>query len=324
MRVGIACGGYSSEAEISKKSAAVVFEHLHNNGIEVYYLFISSSAWTVGDASGAKMPFDTASFQWKDGDQLKHFDVIFNAVHGPPGEDGDLAKKLAQLGLPHTSCGPDAAALTYNKINCLKAAKELGIPTAKSVTLTRPTATVMDRIVAEIGFPCFVKANQAGSSYGVYRVDAAGELPSAIAGALEEDQQVLVEQALIGRECSVGVVQLLDKIEVLPITEIKTAEAFFTYQAKYEGKAEEITPAEFTPEVTKTLSQHALLLFKALKLEGVVRFDFIVVDNIPFLLEINSVPGLTAASIIPQQWGCTQRPLFELFHGMLQTALNKK
>lgn len=324
MIVGIACGGYSSEAEISKKSAAIVFQHLTENGVTAYFLYIEKQQWIVADGQGTTVPFDRSTYQFKIEEKTLQFDVVFNAVHGPPGEDGVLAAELEKFGVPHTSCSSVAAALTYDKVDCITAAKKLGIPTATSLTLKSATEEILQKIVTEIGFPCFVKANRAGSSFGVYRVEKEADLPEAIAGALKEDNQVLVESALIGRECSVGVVALEAGIEVLPITEIKTDEAFFTYQAKYEGKAQEITPADFSAEITTALQELSLTLFEALELSGVVRIDFIVVDNTPHLLEINSVPGLTAASIIPQQWQCTQRPLFDLFHGMLTTALNKK
>jgi len=324
MRIGVAYGGFTSEAEISEKSGTVVFETLREKLTEVYRIIIGPNQWMVVDEQDNQFPLDIETFEFKQRKETRRFDVIFNAVHGAPGEDGQLAQILEHVELPHTSCPSKVAALTYDKIACLEAAKKIGIKTAKSTQLSKSDPIAIEEILNKISLPCFVKANKAGSSFGVYKVHHQNQLEQAILSAFEEDDQVLIETALIGREVSVGAVTLDGKIEVLPITEIITGEDFFNYEAKYLGKSQEITPADLTPEIEKDLQQIVLSLYQNLNLSGLVRVDFIIVDNEPHMLEINTVPGLTRASIVPQQNQCTGRSLFELFYGMLQSALSKK
>jgi len=324
MRIAVAYGGFTSEAEISEKSGRVVYETLKEKLPEVYRLKISPDAWEVLDENEQAYPLDIDNFSFTKAGRTLTFDVVFNAVHGSPGEDGQLARRLEKARIPHTSCSSAVAALTYDKIATLEAAKKWGALTARSTTVHKSDSIEVETILNGLSLPCFVKANRAGSSFGVYKITDQEQLLEAIQQAFLEDEQVLIEEALVGREVSVGAVYLDHTLEVLPITEIITSEDFFTYEAKYLGKSEEITPASLPLTTEEKLQEIVQTLYHKLGLSGLVRIDFILVDDQPHLLEINTVPGLTRASIVPQQNRCTGRSLFDLFNGMLQMAVAKK
>ena len=321
--IGIACHGYSSEATISMQSAKTVMEHLQKQYSSLFYLKITPNKWAVIDSEGNELeiPIGHFTFEYK-GERLR-FDVLFNALHGSPGEDGKLAALLDLAAIPHTSCDMYPAALTFNKRDCIAIARRLGVPTAPSMTLDKGDRINLDEIQTAVGFPCFVKANRAGSSFGVFKVAGKEALQACIHKAFEEDSQLIIEQALEGREVSVGVVRLHDQIKVLPITEITTENDFFDYAAKYEGQSQEITPANIPKEWEESVSYWARLLYDKLDLKGITRSEFIFVNGMPHLLEINTVPGMTQASIIPQQAQAAGIKLEELFSELLQTALKR-
>ena len=212
-------------------------------------------------------------------------------IHGDPGENGQLAGYFELLNLPHTSCSSAMAALTYDKRNCLVVTDSFGIPSAKRMIFNEGDSVELDEIINTVGLPCFVKANRAGSSFGVYKVSEKTELNSALEGALKEDNELLIEAALEGREITVGVLERKGKIEVLPITEIITENDFFDYEAKYEGKSQEITPAKLPLEWEKAAKKMAEKIYKTMGLRGITRTEFIFVDGVPHLLEINTIPG---------------------------------
>ena len=237
--VGVAWGGFTSEHDISKKSGATVFNALQNSSHEVFYIQITKADWSVSDAAENEYNLDKADFSFtKKGEKIT-FDVIINMIHGAPGENGQLAGMLELLQIPQSSCSSYTAGLTYNKRDCLAVARSLNIPTARFYTLDQGDDYSTETIEQAVGFPCFVKANRAGSSFGISKVYNAKELPLAIENAFKEDHQVLIEAALVGREISVGVLKWKKKIKVLPITEIISENDFFDYEAKYEGKSKE-------------------------------------------------------------------------------------
>ena len=321
--VGVACHGYSSEATISMQSAKTVMAHLQKQYSSLFYLKITSNKWFVVDTEGHELEIPVGQFTFEYKGQRLRFDVLFNALHGSPGEDGKLAALLELASIPHTSCDMYPAALTFNKRDCIAIARRLGVPTAPSITLDKGDRIDLDEIQTGVGFPCFVKANRAGSSFGVFKVAHKEELQTCIHKAFEEDSQLIIEQALEGREVSVGVLRLQDQIKVLPITEIITENGFFDYAAKYEGQSQEITPAGIPKEWEESVSHWAHLLYDKLDLKGITRSEFIFVDGVPHLLEINTVPGMTQASIIPQQAQAAGIKLDELFSELLKTALKR-
>jgi D-alanine-D-alanine ligase len=320
-KVGVVCGGFSSEYEISIQSGKTVFSNLDRNLWETYLITIDSSDWTAIDDHNNKYIVSKGDFTLNDGQKNLELDVIFNAVHGAPGENGQLAALWELLEIPFSSTDSYNAALTFNKRDCLSVLRAWNVPTAKYFELNQGDPVDLEKIQKTVGLPCFVKANRAGSSFGVYKVNSVNELEGSIKEAFKEDHQLLIETALEGREVSVGVAKFNDTIEVFPITEIISENDFFDYAAKYEGKSQEITPAELPEHWQKAAENWSWLIYKKLGLKGVVRSEYIFVDGIPHLLEINSVPGMTAKSIIPQQLNAMGIELSDFFSYLLQTAL---
>lgn len=320
-KVGVVCGGFSSEYEISIQSGKTVFSNLDRNLWETYLITIDSSDWTAIDDHNNKYIVSKGDFTLNDGQKNLELDVIFNAVHGAPGENGQLAALWELLEIPFSSTDSYNAALTFNKRDCLSVLRAWNVPTAKYFELNQGDPVDLEKIQKTVGLPCFVKANRAGSSFGVYKVNSANELEGSIKEAFKEDHQLLIETALEGREVSVGVAKFNDTIEVFPITEIISENDFFDYAAKYEGKSQEITPAELPEHWQKAAENWSWLIYKKLGLKGVVRSEYIFVDGIPHLLEINTVPGMTAKSIIPQQLNAMGIELSDFFSYLLQTAL---
>jgi D-alanine-D-alanine ligase len=248
---------------------------------------------------------------------------VFNAIHGTPGEDGQLAEILEQLRIPHTSCGQKTAALTFNKRDCLEKVKEWEIPVAKSFIFDQGDPLDIKAIVHKVGLPCFVKPNRSGSSYGIVKVYEQKDLEEAIATALKEDHQLIIEAALVGTEISVGAYVINGEVMVLPITEIISENDFFDYDAKYNGKSQEITPARLDVTTVEKVHKNVKKLYQKLGLRGVCRSEFIIVEGIPHLLEVNTIPGLTAASLIPQQLSAAGIELATFFESLLTEAMKK-
>ena len=320
-KVGVVCGGFSSEYEISIQSGKTVFSNLDRDLWETYLITIDSSDWTAIDDHNNKYIVSKGDFTLNDGQKNLELDVIFNAVHGAPGENGQLAALWELLEIPFSSTDSYNAALTFNKRDCLSVLRAWNVPTAKNFELNQGDPVDLEKIQKTVGLPCFVKANRAGSSFGVYKVNSVNELEGSIKEAFKEDHQLLIETALEGREVSVGVAKFNDTVEVFPITEIISENDFFDYAAKYEGKSQEITPAELPEHWQKAAENWSWLIYKKLGLKGVVRSEYIFVDGIPHLLEINTVPGMTAKSIIPQQLNAMGIELSDFFSYLLQTAL---
>lgn len=322
--VGVASGGFTSEYGISKKSGQVIYDLIKESPYEVYQINASLDQWTVSDQQENNYPLDLSNFSFKKAGESLSFDYVVNMIHGAPGENGELASILEQLHIPHSSCDSDQAAMTYSKRDCLVAANKIGVPTAKRFILNQGEHYSIDAIEAAVGLPCFVKANRAGSSFGVYKIYAKNDLDSAIEKAFEEDHEILIETALEGREITVGVVHYKGVIKVLPLTEIVTENEFFDYKAKYEGQSEEITPAKLPKAWEEKIIATAKHLYDKLELKGITRSEFIFQNDLPHLLEINTIPGMTHQSIIPQQAQAAGIPLKELILDLIKTGLAKK
>lgn len=322
--IGIASGGYTSEREISIQSGKVVFAALQKSSYRCFHIDIALDKWSVIDATGKYYKLNRGDFSFEYNGENLHFDGIVNMIHGAPGENGQLAAYLELLDIPQSSCESTMAALTYDKRNCLAVAEQWGVPTAKRTLINQSDAIDVKKIIREVGLPCFVKANRAGSSFGIYKVNRADELLPAIEKAYDEDHQLLIEQALVGREVTIGVMNYKGKATTLPITEIISENDFFDYQAKYEGKSREITPASLTKEEKAQVENYALRLYTALELKGITRSEYIFHEGVPHLLEINTIPGMTEKSIIPQQAACAGITLSELMQNLVADMLTKK
>ncbi len=319
--IAIIMGGYSSEHGISLKSGAVVEKHLDKSRFTSYPVIIEHTSWYHIHENGNRYEVDRGDFSLLLPEGKIHFDCVFNAIHGTPGEDGLLQAYFELLGIPQTSCGHYQAALTFNKRDLLSAIKPYGIQCAASYFLNEGDPVAADEIVNAVGLPCFVKANRAGSSFGISKVYEKSELENAVKKAFLEDDQVIIESFLEGTEVSVGVITYKGKVLVLPMTEIVSENDFFDYEAKYLGKSQEITPARINEQHRKEIARLAREMYRVLKMKGYTRSEFILVGDIPFLLEMNTTPGLTEESILPQQAKAAGISLEELFGSAIEEAL---
>lgn len=319
--IGIIMGGYSSEYEISLKSGQVVYDTLNSDKYNAFRLHIFRNKWVYVDNLGNEIPIDKNDFSITINNEKIIFDCVFNAIHGSPGEDGFMQAFFQLLKIPHTSCGMYQAALTFNKRDCLSVLKPYGIKTAASYYLNLGDAIDENAIISKVGLPCFVKANKAGSSFGISKVYKKQDLKQAIAHAYKEDNEIIIESFLDGTEVSVGVIKYKGEIKVLPITEIVSDNDFFDYKAKYLGESQEITPARISETDAKKVSKVAKQVYEILKMDGFSRSEYIFKDGEPHLLEVNTVPGLTKASILPQQAAAAGISLSELFENAIEEAL---
>lgn len=314
-------GGYSSEYEISLKSGNVVFETLNKEKYNVYRIHIFKDKWVYVDDNDIEFPVDKNDFSVTVNHSKITFHCVFNAIHGSPGEDGFLQAYFKLLNMPQTSCSMYQASLTFNKRDCLSVLKPYGIKTAESFYLNWGDAINEGAIIEKVGLPCFVKANKAGSSFGVTKVYKKEDLKQAINVAFKEDDEIIIESFLEGTEVSVGVITYKGETKVLPITEIVSNNDFFDYKAKYLGESQEITPARLTKEQEEKVNKVAKQVYDILKLKGFSRSEYIFKNGEPHLLEINTVPGLTKESILPKQAACAGISLSELFENAIEEAL---
>jgi D-alanine-D-alanine ligase len=319
--IAIIMGGYSSEYAISIKSGNVVYKYLDRDKYNPYRIVITRERWFYMDDNSQEYTVEKADFSLIVDSNKITFDCVFNAIHGTPGEDGLMQAYFELLGIPHTSCNHYEAALTFNKRDVLSTLKPYGVPCAISYFLNKGQDVDADAIVEKVGLPCFVKANRAGSSYGVSKVYQKEELDQAIENAFKEDTQIIIESFLDGTEVSVGVITYNNKVTVLPATEIISENDFFDYEAKYLGKSKEITPARISEKQESNVRELAEFIYKTLGLKGYTRSEFIFIGDVPHLLEINTTPGLTEESLLPQQAKTAGISLEDLFDSAIVEAL---
>lgn len=320
--IAIIMGGYSSEYKISLKSGNVVYNALDKEKYHAYRIHIFKDKWVFVNDLEEEFPIDKNDFSVLVNETKIHFDCVFNAIHGSPGEDGYMQAYFELLNIPQTSCSMYQAALTFNKRDLLATLKPYGVKTAESYPLNLGDAIDENAIIAKVGLPCFVKANKAGSSFGISKVYKKEDLKAAIENSFKEDNEIIIEQFLDGVEVSVGVISYKGKTLVLPITEIVSENDFFDYQAKYEGKSQEITPARISEDYTIKVNSEAKRIYEILKMKGFTRSEFIFKNDQPYLLEVNTVPGLTKESILPQQAAKAGISLVDLFGNAIEEALN--
>ncbi|PIE99869.1 MAG: D-alanine--D-alanine ligase [Maribacter sp.] len=322
-KIAIIMGGYSSEYGISIKSGNVVHSYLDKTRFDSYRIHILKDKWVYVDEEGKESKVDKHDFSINDNGQKITFDCVFNAIHGTPGEDGLMQAYFELLNIPQTSCDYYQAALTFSKRDLLSVLKPYGIKSAPSYYLDLGDAIDVNAIVEKVGLPCFVKANKAGSSFGISKVYEKKALQPAIELAYKEDNEIIIEAFLEGTEVSIGVIKYKGETKVLPITEIVTENDFFDYEAKYEGKSQEITPARISTEKAEKVSEIAKHAYETLKMRGFSRSEFIFVGDEPYMLEMNTTPGLTEESILPQQAKIAGIPLTELFGNAIMEVLPK-
>ncbi len=320
--IAIIMGGYSSEVEISLKSGDVVYNSLDPNKYNVYKVYILKEKWFIIE-NEQEYRIRKDDFSVTIGETKIIFDCVFNAIHGDPGENGVIIAYLDLLGIKHTSAPFYQMALTFNKRDTLSVVKEYGIKAATSFYMNQGDEIDTQKIVDKVGLPCFVKPNNAGSSFGISKVYKEENLITAIEKACQEDSEILIESFLDGTEVSVGVIEYKGEIKVLPMTEIVSENDFFDYAAKYEGKSQEITPARISKTAQESVEEVAKKVYEILNMSGFSRSEYILVDGEPYFLEMNTVPGMTEESLLPQQANEAGISLSELFENAIETAMLK-
>ncbi|TXF75190.1 D-alanine--D-alanine ligase [Chryseobacterium sp.] len=300
--IAVVMGGYSEEYKVSLKSGQLIFDSLDRDLYNVYKVVILKDEWYFVDDRAQNIPINKADFSVKlESDYEVKFDVCFNIIHGRPGENGELQAYWDTVGQKYTGCDFYQSALTFNKKDTLAVLSKYGIPSAKSVYLRSGESFDEHQIIEDLGLPLFVKPNQSGSSLGITKVKEKSEFKKAVAFAFAEDDEILIESFLDGMEVSVGVLDYKGETIVLGITEIVPHKEFFDYEAKYEGASEEITPARIDDETRRKVEEIAIKAYESLGMSGFSRSEFIIMNGIPYMLEMNTNPGFSPASILPQQ-----------------------
>ncbi len=324
--IALVTGGFSGEAVISYKSAVTIDNNLDRERFTVYKIDVNPKGWFYELPDGRIVEVDKNDFSLQlDGRKIK-FDAVFIGMHGTPGEDGKLQGYFDTLKIPYTSCDAATSAITFNKRYTVAVAKMAGVAVANSIHLFSHSPVSGATVLQQLKLPVFVKPNNGGSSIGMSKVEKAEELDAALGKAFKEDDQVLVEEMIKGREFTVGVFKTKDNIIVLPLTEVKAHDdkAFFDFEAKYQGKSTETTPAEVDEVVADKVREAAQTIYAVFNCRGVVRIDFIYNEESgkPYMLEINTIPGQSEASIVPQQVKAMGWSLKEFYTKLVEEVIS--
>ena len=325
--IALVTGGFSGEAVISYKSAATIDANLDRNLYNVYKIDINPQGWFHELNDGRKIEVNKNDFSLQIDNLKIRFDAVFIGMHGTPGEDGKLQGYFDTLKIPYTGCDATCSALTFNKRYAVAVAAMAGIAVSRSALLIKNNFTSPDEIVDNLKFPVFVKPNNGGSSIGMSKVNKpSDELGMAIEKAFKEDDQVLVEEMIKGREFTAGVFRSKGNIIVLPLTEVKAdaSQSFFDFEAKYQGKSSEVTPAEVEDGIADKIRDSARKIYEVFNCRGVVRIDFIYNEEAgkPYMLEINTIPGQSEHSIVPQQVKVMGWSLKEFYSKLLEECFS--
>jgi len=314
--IAIVCGGNSGEYDISLSTGRIVYKHIDRSKYKPYLVVIRGQDWEYFPEEGASVFINKSNFSLNLNGENIIFDGVFNAIHGTPGEDGKLQGYFDLLDIPYTSCGVDTSSLSFNKFLCNHFIQSFGIKTARSFSFVKGENFSQDEILDNLGLPVFVKPSGSGSSVGVSKVSSPLFFQKAIEKAFEEDHRIIIEEFIQGREITCGLVKRAQELLVFPLTEIISQNDFFDYEAKYtHGKASEITPAELPEDVEAEIKTLSSFLFRQMDCKGFVRFDYILTKTDLYFLELNSIPGMTESSILPQQakaFGLSEKELFTM------------
>lgn len=319
--VAIITGGNSSEIVISRKTAENIYDHLDQTQYRSVVITIIGKEWTA-TVNAKDYPVDKNDFTVNTPEERIEFDCVFIAIHGTPGEDGKLQGYFDLLQIPYTTPSLINTALTFSKWHCNTLLKQINVNCAAALLVRKGDPINPSAISKRLGFPCFIKPNNAGSSFGISKVKTEEGILPAIEKAFGEDSEVLIESAMIGREVTCGVLNYKGEIIALPVTEIISNNEFFDFEAKYNGASKEITPADLPEQLTKEIQTIVVDIYRKLNMSGIIRIDFILQATGPSVIEINTVPGLTKESLIPQQAAAAGIPLNELFANAVEQAIN--
>lgn len=323
LKIALLAGGDSSEREIALGSAQQIAAALDSAKYDVKVIDLHHRNMTYTDANGDKWEVDKNDFSLTVAGVRTEFEYALIIIHGTPGEDGKLQGYLDMMGIPYSSCSQVSSTITFDKISTKRAVAGRGINLAREVLVSRGESVDSKAVVEKLGLPLFVKPNASGSSFGVTKVTTAEQIPAAVEAAFKESDEVLIEECIVGREMGCGVVVTADREILLPITEIVSKRDFFDYEAKYtEGLSDEITPAPISDEIKQKLNRMTLEAYRACRCSGIVRIDFIVTEaGEPYLIEINSIPGMSSGSIVPKQVREAGMTLGELYDIVIADSL---
>jgi len=323
--VAIVAGGDSSEIVVSLKSAAGLLSFMDKDRYNVYQVTLTKDAWIVNVAVNENIEIDKADFSFIYQDKKIKFDFAYITIHGTPGEDGILQGYFDLIGLPYSSCGVLASALTFNKFTCNQYLKSFGVKVAESVLLRTGQTISADEVAQKTGFPCFVKPNVGGSSFGVTKVKSKADVQSAIEKAFDEGSEVMIEAFMQGTEITCGIYKTQNKSVVLPVTEVVPHNEFFDFDAKYKGEVDEITPARISAELTTRVQQLTSAIYDILGCKGIIRIDYIITEgDVINLLEVNTTPGMTTTSFIPQQAKAAGLEMKDLLSDIIENELSQR
>ncbi len=318
-RIGLFCGGFSSEYEISMLSANTIEANFPKNH-EVVKIIVSTKQWLV-EFKGEKIPFDLSTCGFIHGGKAHQIDAGLVYIHGNPGENGKIQAFLDLHNTPYINSGPLASSLSFDKWYCNQFLRAFDIPVAKSIFLTDIKEKTHEEIIDSLGLPLFVKPSDSGSSYGISKVKEASELAPALKSAFQEGKTVVLESFLNGIEVTCGVYQTNNGIRALPLTEIASENEFFDYDAKYNGKSQEITPARIPEDLVKKVQDRAKKIYQLLQLRSISRIDFMIVGDEPYVIEVNTTPGFSSASIVPQMLACAGISLTSFWESIVEFEL---
>lgn len=324
-KIALVAGGYTGESVVSMKSAETVYQHLDKNKYDVYRIVIDNESWRYIDADNQAFPIDRNDFSIQLNQEKIIFDAAFIIIHGTPGEDGKLQGYFDMIGMPYTTCDAATSAITMNKAYTKSVIDGIEhVWMAKSMQLFKEQGYSAQQVLDKLSLPVFVKPNNGGSSLGMSKVKEASELQDALAKAFEVDNQVIVEEFIGGREFTIGLYKIKGKVNVLPCTEIVSSKEFFDYEAKYTtGVTNEITPGRMTEEEKARVEAAMVNIYQRLNCKGVVRIDYILHEktNNMYVLEVNTVPGQSQNSIIPQQVRSKGMSMTDFYGAILEEVL---
>ncbi|MNJ82876.1 D-alanine--D-alanine ligase [compost metagenome] len=318
-RVGLFCGGYSSEFEISLKSAQTIIDNFPL-GYEVVPIHVFEEGWFVPQGS-EKFPFSIEHMSYQTTDKVCKIDIGLIYIHGNPGENGKIQALLDMKGIPYVNSNALASELSFDKWYCNQFLSRFGIPVAKSLFLKSRTAFTESEILEQLGLPCFVKPSDSGSSFGISKVSKAEDLSAALDKAFEEGDTIVIEAFLKGTEVTCGIYRSPSGIIPLPLTEIVTDNDFFDYEAKYLGQSQEITPARIPDSIRDLVWEQSKEIYSLLQLRSIARIDFMIVDGVPHVIEVNTTPGFSTASLVPQMLGVYGKSIRDFWTEIFEVEL---
>ena len=321
--IAIIAGGDSSELPVSLRSAQGLYSFMDKERYQLYIVEMEGRRWEVHLPDGSVTPVDKNDFSFMMNGEKKTFDFAYITIHGTPGENGLLQGYLDMIGIPYSSCNVLVSAITFNKFSCNQYLKRFGVKVAESILLRKDQHISGEDVVERIGLPCFIKPNAGGSSFGVTKVKTKDQIQPAIRKAAHESDEVMIEAYMKGTEVTCGCYKTKDKSVVFPVTEVVTSNEFFDYDAKYNGQVEEITPARISDGLTQRIQQLTSTIYDILGCYGIIRIDYIITaEEVIQLLEINTTPGMTATSFIPQQVRAAKLDIKDVLTDIIEDKFN--